>query len=307
MESNPDQDKSGNGNSSPSQGTGAAMSPDPNTGNPEKYTNEGASKENPPQFRTFRKPGSEWIMVLFTAVIAFWAGLQWYEMHGSGKQADKLITAATKLADAARDQAQAAKDTANATGKQVDAANRFASSAEGINQGVAGAVIQLQAAAKNAKDSIEATQKAMRLDQRAWVGPVAVSQFELKAGEIIPTIVVTVRNSGKTPALAMTSITTMQFVNPGQSFHPTLGKTATPQAIDVIQPNGELQLPSSLGMTKLNDAAIDRLRAGASILYVYGEVKYRDVFDAEHVSRFCMFVSRDLKTLSSCDEYNEAN
>ncbi len=106
----------------------------------------------------------------------------------------------------------------------------------------------------------------------------------------------------------MTSVTEMQLVNPGQSLRTDLlGKTPVSKAVDVIQPNGELQLPASLGTTRLNDAAITKLSNGESTMYVFGEITYKDVFDKFHSTRFCMFVFRDLKTLNSCDKYNEAN
>ena len=100
---------------------------------------------------------------LFVGVVTLliFAGQLW-EMSQSGQQTDKLIVAAKALAGAAG-------DTATAAGDQVDAGNNFADSAEEINRGIVEAVDQLQAAAKNAKTSINATKEAMQLDQRAWV------------------------------------------------------------------------------------------------------------------------------------------
>ena len=239
-------------------------------------------------------------MAIFTFVLAATSGLtiwvlknQLREMHEGRIDTHALAVAAGKQADAAKSQA--------------DAAQQFSDTAKEINSRMSDAVDQLKAAADNAKRSIQATEKAMRLDQRAWVGPVRISPFELRPEEVIPTIFIIVRNSGKTPSMGMTSATAMQFVNPGQSFEPILNKAPTPAPVDIIQPNGELYLPVDLGTTRLNDAAINRLRSGESTLYVFGEITYSDVFGRAHFNRFCMFVAHDLKTLNSCATYNEAN
>lgn len=82
---------------------------------------------------------------------------QLYEMVEGGKQTDKLLSAAGTQADAASDMADAA-------GNQVDAADNFSDTAEEINRKIATAVIQLQAAANNAKTGLDTTRDAMHLE-----------------------------------------------------------------------------------------------------------------------------------------------
>ena len=134
-----------------------------------------------------------WAAVLISLLSAAVFAGQLYEMHEAGVQTDKLLSAAKALADAA-------SDTATAAGDQVDAANNFSDTAEDINRGISGAVDQLKAAAKNAKDSIQKTQDSFRADQRAWVGlgEYRIEQFSAKDPFklAIPFV-----NSGKSPAV----------------------------------------------------------------------------------------------------------
>jgi hypothetical protein len=135
--------------------------------------------------------GPKWTdvaIVILTIGIVFFALMQWLEMRGSGRQTDQLVSYAKAQADAARDQS--------------DAAQQFSDTAEDINGGIADATDQLEAAANNAKRSIEATQDAMRLEQRAWVAlkPTATGPLYFNnEGAWLP-INVVMTNIGHSPA-----------------------------------------------------------------------------------------------------------
>jgi hypothetical protein len=53
--------------------------------------------------------------------------------------------------------------------------------------------------------------------------------------------------------------------------------------------------------------AIDKLTSGKRILYVFGEVCYKDIFHHPHHTTFCESISPDLKTFQNCQTYNEAD
>ncbi len=136
---------------------------------------------------------------------------------GSG-QTDKLISFAKSQSDAATDMATAAGD-------QVDAANNFADSAEGINIQTAEAVGEfkrladdtersIQSAQNNAQEALNASIAASQLDQRAWVG--VSGERTIGGAEKINGTTITfsydgvefdIFNSGKTPALKMSAVT----------------------------------------------------------------------------------------------------
>jgi uncharacterized protein YecT (DUF1311 family) len=100
---------------------------------------------------------------------------------------------------------------AEASKKQACAAKSFADTAALINSGIGDAVKKLDAQAKTAADSIQATHKAMRLDQRAWVGLSKVETIGASGGAegqpfSFEQVQIRTCNSGKTPALDVASI-----------------------------------------------------------------------------------------------------
>src|ERR1035438_7010908 len=90
------------------------------------------------------------VIISILSIIVF-AG-QLYEMIAGGTATDKLV--------------EYTRAQANAGNDQADAAQQFSDTTEEINAGINSAVDQLESAANNAKASIQATQNAMRLEQR---------------------------------------------------------------------------------------------------------------------------------------------
>jgi hypothetical protein len=119
------------------------------------------------------------VAVFMSALAALFVCLQWYEMHQGGVDTHAL-------ADAAIDQA--------------DAAQQFSDTAEDINNRMSDAVDQLTTTTDNVKASIQATQEAMRLDQRAWLG---IWHTYILPADQTGTIKIQIEivNTGKTPAI----------------------------------------------------------------------------------------------------------
>jgi hypothetical protein len=110
---------------------------------------------NPSQPPKDKLTKNDVVMIVLTGFIAFGTivsavaiGFQWHEMHEGGKDT-------TVIAEAAK--------------KQVGAASSFATSAEGVNTEIGTAETDFAKMAKNSEKAIQATQDAMRSDQRAWV------------------------------------------------------------------------------------------------------------------------------------------
>ena len=321
MQGSTSQDKPDTADSNPSaQGVASGVRPDRNAGDSRGHADKGDYEGSPSAKRTLYKPSSEWIMVLFTAVIAFWAGLQWYEMHGSGKQADKLIIAASKLADAAKDQAQAADDTAAAAGDQVDAANNFSDSAEEINRGVSGAVNQLQAAAKNTRTAIENAQTSFRDEQRAWVGVSDVKTIEFSESKPW-NVGVIFTNSGRTPARnVQTSVGFRVSEVPISGPYPGDIKQLVFRPAQSIAP--EAKFVHALGYFALGEARTPRemqgnqylvskfqdIKSGKANVYYFGILKYDDIFGNHRETKFCVFLANpETQKAAFCDGFNDLN
>jgi len=206
-------------------------------------------------------------MSVATLVIMCWAGLQWYEMRETGKQTGELLTAAKTQADAAREMVIASK-------RNAAASEQFSTSADKINVGVAGAVSQLKAAASNAKLGIEATQDALRIDQRAWVGIVSIdSNPEVEAGKQFLSAF-TFKNTGKTPAMNLTVRWASVGLLGGSEPDPSL-LSESPSSQGVLEPNAAGQIVSDkqeVHSRRLAQAEADDIESRRLTMYVYGEI-----------------------------------
>jgi hypothetical protein len=244
-------------------------------------------------------------MIWLTAAIAFFglcsvvvAVLQWRSSEAQGVDAHNLAVAAGNQADAAGDMATAAAD-------QVDAANNFADTAEDINRGVAGAVNQLQAAAKNAKASIQATQDSFRGDQRAWVGVGEYQILQFTAKDPFKMGVPMV-NSGKSPAVstegALRYLVTPTYLKGPPANSEYLFKPAT-----AVPPGGRyvFNITQQTGISEFYDA----ITSGTKFLYIYGVFRYRDVYDPAiaRVTTFCLFYDITYKGMAFCEDGNDMN
>ncbi len=58
---------------------------------------------------------ADYLIVLLTTVIAFWAGMTWLEMHNAGQQTDKIIAADERIATAMEKTVGQARDALNAS------------------------------------------------------------------------------------------------------------------------------------------------------------------------------------------------
>lgn len=231
------------------------------------------------------------------------AVLQWRSSENQGIDAHKLAVAASNQSDAASDMATAAGD-------QVDAGNNFAESAEEINRGVAGAVDQLQEAAKNAKASIRATQDAMRLDQRAWLGAGDYTYSITESGPIQSSA--SIGNTGKTPALNILCKTTGTTNVKGDILRDS--DIVYPPELPILK-QGTLfpnqRFPLNVGGTPMDPGKqkiwFDNVQRGDWIQYFYGEVRYKDAFEREHWTHFCTQFVPSTKSGTPCPVYNETD
>jgi hypothetical protein len=171
-------------------------------------------------------------------------------------------------------------------------------------------------AAKAAKDGITFARDNAHLDQRAWV-TISASQLvsPLVVGER-PVIVVTLVNSGKTPALNVVSSGDADTVARGFSeseINSSLG-TGHPGSKFVIGPGVTAKTMCNGLRLIADETEIDDLHAASSEkgprLYVRGVIAYDDIFGKPHRTTFCAWINgRDLEgpTMHSCEFGNTAD
>jgi hypothetical protein len=242
-------------------------------------------------------------MAIFTLVLAATSGFtiwilknQLREMHEGGIDTHALAEATGDMATAASDQA--------------DAAQQFSDTAEDINSRMSDAVDQLQVAAENAKASIRATQNAMRLEQRAWLG---ASDYTYSIAVTDPVgSVAMVLNTGRTPAMdilcKITGTTKMKsdILRDSDIVYPAelpILKQGT------LFPNQHFPLkaggpPMDQGKQKI---WFENVHGGEWVQYFFGEVQYKDVFRMEHWTHFCTQFVPATKSGTPCPIYNDTD
>lgn len=159
----------------------------------------------------------------------------------------------------------------------------------------------MEKSVSGAGKSLQATIDNFHLEQRAWVGPVAVIQPEFKETDSF-SITTLISNSGKTPALNFRNKYSWLMMSKEGKFQPSYrGYQGVPSS-GTIFPNGQLNLISS--PTILRKQQIDLVVSGKTVLYVYGELLYDDVFGQTHHTHFCNFYDKTLKP-GVCGIYND--
>ena len=190
--------------------------------------------------------------------------------------------------------------------------------AEKIRQAAEGMVQQDQRIADNAQKALEASNKQSRAaldesiatsreDQRAWVGVVEFGIPRNLATGQKPAFVAVATNTGKSPALNVVVIITATPFRKGETFYPKTTPLAGKPAVMVLQPGMRISIATSLGDTPYTERNISDLKSGETIMFVYGEITYDDVFGRKHRTHYCGRMDVDLSSFYGCQAYNNAN
>jgi len=148
---------------------------------------------------------------------------------------------------------------------------------------------------------------AMGQDERAWVG-AGNGKFVINSKEL--KVEFTVANVGKSPAsyavsnVAWTGKMKGENLRPADIVYPREdGQNGT------IFPTQTFQLSNTLPSPTDQHQAVnaDQLSKGERLLFVFGRIKYRDVFKDWHWTHFCVLVQQDLITDKPCDFYNDTD
>lgn len=154
--------------------------------------------------------------------------------------------------------------------------------------------------------ALQTTRETMMLDERAWVGLSKTDSFTLAADAPIQAQFV-LANSGKSPALKITHLVRSRVLDAGQQFTPDYLPQAE-QSAYVLQPGATMavgiQSPAAVPKDSINGVTTGKL-----VLYIYGRIWYRDIFDRQHESTFCSMMKprNGVPALVACPFYNTAN
>ena len=228
-----------------------------------------------------------------TILTAFVFAGQLYEMISGGTQTDKLVSYAKAQADASSDQA--------------DAAQQFSDTAEDINGGMAEAVDQLTEAANNSKSGIKATQEAMRLDQRAWIGTDGIISNPTSP-EVDKTwdVIVSWKNTGKTPAKNIIMWNAEHVLKNPPNVNVDCAEAISHKATTtLLPPNASYKAILHVGDGAKVPSTWEKDIDDAGALYIDGCVIYDDVFQRKHWMTYCGVFNRKITAFDLCKRYND--
>jgi hypothetical protein len=232
------------------------------------------------------------VMALATVAIAVFTWLT-YEVVSSGSEdTRRLITAA--------------ETQARAADKISGASDRFTASTESVNEQTKEAVKQFRRAADASERNIRTIQRSSQEDRRAWLGILVLTDLVIKPGEEATGWVVA-QNSGRTPALQVHTNASGESVP--KDAVPDLVYRNPPVGVasnSVVPPQGTLKFRVRSGTTATQDQ-VNAIKNGTSVLYIYGKIRYLDIFKRQHDTIFCFVVEPDLTSNDFCDHGNDAN
>jgi hypothetical protein len=168
----------------------------------------------------------------------------------------------------------------------------------------------LEASQQNAKQSINATIQQFHLEQRAWVSAIETHGAP-EVGKPFE-IIVRVRNTGKTFAKEFSSIAVVEALPEGK--YPDFSKESrfrTNSSVSLLAPDGEWLIPlypiGGSSTEKFTDSMLADLKASRTKIFVYGSMRYKDIFDCNHWTTFCFRLSRTLLLYEACGSHNDAD
>ena len=214
-------------------------------------------------------------MIALTAFVVIVGGLQWWTMRGQLKIMQETLDAMKSSGNVATYQTWQAIGNMNWLARTMD---------EALKQGH----IIRDASERQSKAALDSSISAFRLDQRAWIGFIGVTVSNIEIGSK-PTFTQIIANTGKTPAMEVKARIDNVFSRAQQIFAPEYHDPplAEHPSISVVMPNQrqDIRATSLIEWTEFNNTSV---RNRDMILYIFGEVCYKDVFHHPHHATFCV-------------------
>src|SRR5689334_23378506 len=158
------------------------------------------------------------------------------------------------------------------------------------------------------QQTVKDGQRSLKLERRAWIGPIDVVVNDLAVGTIFQPVV-RMKNNGASPAVDVQD--GYWFENPLSGQMPNLKdvwdrsrKNGQMLSKSVIQPGATvlLRIPSSEdGRTPMNEVTFNAITSGERVSYIFGETRYGDIFGDNHWTRWCYRYDPLKKTYALCE------
>ena len=246
----------------------------------------------------------EFVMAL---AIAFFAAAQWI----TSCQNNAAVTMQTgQLITAARMNASAAQEIAKASERNAVAAERFATTAGSLNQGITDASTALHIQATASQRGVHAATSQSYLDERGWIGFAnpTLSVFTGKPLKAHAEAIIL----GKTPAVnietisKLVSITSAMDLSQQDIVYPN-----SPQIVKIGTRIPGSSFPINTSGSEAVDgqeaAAIDGFGNGTVHIHFFGQTTYEDVFHVQHWTHFCYVFTKEHPDGFPCRIYNDSD
>jgi len=226
------------------------------------------------------------------------------EMKGSGVQAKQLIEQATAQANSAKAQSEQAKAQTDKMGESLAKTEKLVGATSGLAK-------EAKRSADLSFESLRMAQENSRIDERPWLGVITISTeggVETADSFSFKQIILTLQNSGKTPALKLSTdcchMSLRKSSDPAPDYDDAIsqGGHVTPaHKGGVVAPNSTVIL--SLGVPSMSIAK--RASGEPMTYYITGKFIYYDTFPGskQHTSKFCLMY-RHGNALTFCQDNN---
>jgi len=174
--------------------------------------------------------------------------------------------------------------------------------------------------AAHSKQSLDAAIEQNRLDQRAWIGIEDVKAPDaISAGPPI-VFAVNIKNSGKTPALNLKMFTIIGRAYPPDELN-DLDFQAADTGSNYAHAPGTM-MPGTFAHVlvqtehPMTETRVADIRSGKEVIYIWGTIRYEDIFQHQHATKFCVVGSERLINtekgtftldFSECTRHNDAD
>jgi hypothetical protein len=156
-----------------------------------------------------------------------------------------------------------------------------------------------------------AMDRALKVDQRAWVGPTNVRHLLVSPVNGVR-VQLALANSGKTAAFVSRIQKNSLFIEGNLTElppDPTLEEDFSGRAL--VFPN-QPGLGVDIPAPDYNDADLNAIRDHKKTLNFFGIVEYRDIFGSQHFTKFCYHYvvtwgPSPFEGLISCRRYNDTD
>lgn len=270
----------------------------------------------------------EWIQAIAAVLIVFITGFYTYYASVQAENMEKATKAANDSAKAATSAADTAKKT---LGYSIESSknilDEMKNQSTAMQEAANAADVQTKIsnrAVKVAEDTLTQSKKTLdfqintsRLDQRAWLGIGSFRVVKFEKGKPFEAEIEII-NSGKTPGLHVTEVAKSGWL--ATAYYDPKKSSWDNESIKIpekwfeglksspaqsVPPQGRFYIHLDL-QDEYFASLYDDIKSKKLTLFIYGEVRYSDIFGRSCLTRFCFhMVNPDNPRLFYCQKYND--